>query len=353
MKSTSPALDFMAVWLWRRRADAPEIDPKNPRILVIRRNRMGDMICTLPLLHALRKNYPTAHLVVACDAAGAPIARACPAVNEVMVLEARWNRWLMTVRNAARLQDFDWVIAVKGGFDRRLAVLARLTNAARRIGFEGDPVSRYYTAPVALPENPNEEHQIETTLRLLQPLGISSPAIDLTLALPPSATAFAQTLLAKPPFSDSLRYMLINISSTSPLKFQLDDFVTLAQRILSATDLSIGFVAAPSDQPKARELAARVGSSRAVAIATPGPLELAALLERAQFIVTPEGGAAHLAAAVNKPALVLWSEGPFQKWRSRGPGHVFVQRVKGEEMLSLDRVWREIQPFLSGSSGIG
>ncbi|HEY0256557.1 MAG TPA: hypothetical protein VGC39_03860, partial [Candidatus Methylacidiphilales bacterium] len=67
------ALNLIALPLqWQNPRHSPS-HPDSPRILVIRRNRMGDMICTLPLLHALRKGYPTAHLTVACDPAGAPI----------------------------------------------------------------------------------------------------------------------------------------------------------------------------------------------------------------------------------------------------------------------------------------
>jgi ADP-heptose:LPS heptosyltransferase len=326
----------------------PELHPENPRILIIRRNRMGDMICALPLLHALRRKFPTAHLTVACDPPGAPIAQTCGAVNEVVVLKTGWNRWVAAFQNAAQLQGYDWVIAAKGGFDRRLATLGRLTNAARRIGFESgtNQDSAYYTDPVPLSRDPNTEHQIETMLRLLQPLGLSESAIDLTLSLPKSAREFAVALFTQPPFIAWSRLMLINISSTTPLKFRPDDLIPLAQRILQATDLAIGFVAAPSDQSKARELTAGIASNRVAAIATPGPLELAALLERAAFLLTPEGGAAHLAAAVNAPALVLWSEGPFRKWHSRGANHTFIRLEPGEETIPLERVWQALKLYL-------
>jgi ADP-heptose:LPS heptosyltransferase len=254
-------------------------------------------------------------------------------------------------KNAAQLQDYDWVIAAKGGFDRRLAVLTRLSNGAIRIGFERrtDRPSAFYTDPVALPDNPNEEHQIDTLLRLLRPLGLVNPTdytIDLSLRLPDSAREFASDVLCRPPFSTVRRFMLINLSSTVRLKFHEEDFVALTARVLASTDLAVGLVAAPSDQPKTRELAGRMASERVVAVATPGPLDLAALLERAVCLLTPEGGAAHLAAVAGTPALVLWSEGPFQKWYSRGTDHAFIQAEPGEQTLPLERVWEALQPFL-------
>jgi ADP-heptose:LPS heptosyltransferase len=345
-------LDWVALPLKLRRRHQPRRNPDDPRILVIRRNRMGDMIYTLPLLHALRRHFPHAHLTVACDPLGAPIAQACPAVNDVIVLEPGWNPWQAAFKNAAHLQDYDWVVAAKGGFDRRLAVLTRLTNAAIRIGFErrADRPSAYYTDPVALPGEPQEEHQVDTLLRLLKPLGLVKPTgltIDLSLSLPYSAREFAEEILSKPPFARSRPLMLINLSSTVRLKFREEDFIELAGRVLGSTDFVIALVAAPADQQKAREIAFCMGSKRILAVDTPGPLDLAALLEHAALLLTPEGGAAHLAATVGTAALVLWSEGPFKKWHSRGRKHAFVHAEAGEETIPVERVWKALQPFLS------
>ncbi len=92
-----------------------------------------------------------------------------------------------------------------------------------------------------------------------------------------------------------------------------------------------------------------MGSKRVVALETPGPMDLAALLEKALVLFTPEGGAAHMAAAMNTPALVMWSEGPFEKWRSRGWRHAYVHAERGEKLVPLDRVWQALTPFLHTS----
>ena len=81
-------------------------------------------------------------------------------------------------------------------------------------------------------------------------------------------------------------------------------------------------------------------------MATPGPLDLAAVLQKAVCLFTPEGGAAHLAAAMGTPALVLWSEGPFEKWHSRADNHAFVRAGPKEKTVPVERVWQALQPML-------
>ena len=329
------------------RAYQPRVACDEPRILVIRRNRMGDMICTLPLLRALRRQFPAAHIVVACDAAGAPIAEACSAVNRVILLRQGWNRWLASIDAAHGLQDFDWVIAAKAGFDKRLAFLVRLTNAARRIGYENAASSKFYTDPVAIPADLWRIHQIEATLGLLAPLDVEvpvDPVPDLKLDLPQAALAFAE---AQAPFWKDRRLVLVNLSSTSPLRFRDEDFATLVAGLSQRDDLAIGLVGLPADLPRARGLAESTVGCVCV-FPTPGPLELAALVGRAHLLITGEGGAAHLAAAMDTPAVVLWSEGPFEKWYSRGPRHTFVRLEPGETLLPLDRACAALAPYLEG-----
>jgi ADP-heptose:LPS heptosyltransferase len=353
MSLFSPFLNFAAATL---RLRAPRRPPPSggPRILVIRRNRLGDMIYTLPLLHSLRRHLPGAHIAVACDPVGAPIAEACEAVNQVIVLAGGWNRWQAAYKNAAALQHYDFVIAAKGGFDRRLAVLTRLTNASTRIGFENitGGVSAYYTNPIPLPPRMNDEHQVETILRLLAPLGIARPKtfrVNLNLRVPDASREWAAEILSSPPFSEARSFMLVNFSSTVGLKFREEDFIALIRRVLGATNLAVGLVAAPVDQQLTHEIAMCMASKRVVSVDTPGPMDLAAMLEKAFLLFTPEGGAAHLAAAMRAPAVILWSEGPFKKWRSLGPRHAYVLAEPGEKFIPLDRVWQTLQPLLNPS----
>jgi ADP-heptose:LPS heptosyltransferase len=347
MSLAKSILNLVALTLKLRRKQPPRRSPADPRILVIRRNRMGDMIYTL----ALRRHHPRAHITVACDPPGEPIALACPAVNDVIALVPGRNPWQAVILNALHLQNYDWVIAVKGGFDRRLAVLTRLTNATVRVGFERhlDQPSVYFTDPVALPDKTTEEHQIETLLRLLKPLGLVKPTahtVDLNLHLPDSALNFAAHVLAQPPFASAARYMLINLSSTVAIKFREEDFIALCRRLLASTDFAIGLVGAPLDQQRTHEIAMCMGSKRIIAVDTPGVLDLAALLAKAEFLFTPEGGAAHLAAAMGTPALVLWSQGPFEKWHSRGKKHAFIRAEMIEGNVPVEEVWEALQPFL-------
>jgi heptosyltransferase-3 len=315
------------------------LDENPESFLIIRRNRMGDMLCTVPLLHALRREFPRARISVACEAEGEPIARACLAVNDVYVLK-RGLKLYANLRNARQLQGFDAVLAVKVGFDLRIASLTRMTQAPIRVGFERlapkNP-SFYYTHIVPPPLTP--EHQIESCLRLLRPFGIHKPAIDLTLDLPDSAMDFAVSELQSRHYHDHAFFAMLNISSTQPLKWPLKNFKALAQRLVEQENGLVAVVSAPADRERARHLVKEIGSPSVFAPETPSVLELAALLRYAAFVFTPEGGVGHLAASFDRPAIIFWSGGPYNKWNTRATHHHNIRADLAKKPISVDDVW--------------
>ncbi len=309
------------------------------RILVIRRNRMGDMICTVPLLRALRHSLPGAHIKVACDSGGYSIAQSCGAADEVYLLKAGLNRWHTRSRNQRALRGFDLVIAVKGGFDRLLASMAKASRARWRVGFEQSDRSkkpRFYSHALPLP-SPGREHQIETCLRLLQPLQVAGDPLDFRLAPSVEAERFAEAVAAEHGFANYPWTCLINLSCNRGLSWPLANYVRLLQLLKEHGGL-IGLSCVPRDESVAAGLRRDAGNSQIFLLRSPGSMHLGAVLQRIRFLVTPEGGAAHLAAAMGAPALVMWPAADIQpKWQSRAANHHHLH-VPGPEAITPEQL---------------
>ena len=56
------------------------------KILLVRLRLVGDVVFTTPLIRALRRQFPDAHLSYAVEPAAAPVVQGNPHLNEVMVL---------------------------------------------------------------------------------------------------------------------------------------------------------------------------------------------------------------------------------------------------------------------------
>ena len=59
------------------------------QFLIIRRDNIGDLVCTTPLLTALRARYPNAWIGVLANAYNAPALQHNPDIDEIFAYQKR------------------------------------------------------------------------------------------------------------------------------------------------------------------------------------------------------------------------------------------------------------------------
>lgn len=326
-------------------APATEAKGAPQKILVIRRNGIGDMICALPLIRHLQRAYPAARIDVLASARNAPILARVPGVSAVHVYQRgqglmrnhyfNLRRLLRPVREAR----YDLAVAANGGFSRLVAVIAYATGVPRRVGFvprAGHALDFCFNLGVPQPEA--REHQIERCLRLLEPLGIARGEIDVSFNLAPEHEAYADRTLA-----GMQHPMLFNAS---------------ASRAASAWPAaSIAAVAKALERRHGlRTLVCGLAAERASVeaaglgfVETPSVMHFAALVRRARFLMCGDGGPMHVAAAMGTPVFVLFSSTTDpQMWRPWGVP--FGYRVSTGEIarISANEALAGVDEWLAG-----
>ncbi len=314
------------------------------KIAIIRRNRLGDMICTLPLIHSLREHFPQAEIVIVSDAAGCEVARWSPEVSEVHLFKSSFLKFLNPRLNKNSLDGCDLVIAAKGGFDRGLAKVVRASGALLRIGFEASSSpSAYYSHPIPLPEY---EHQITTLFRLLLPLGIQEPKeyrFDLVV---PSVD---ETLLE---WGEGIgkKRLLLTLTCNRGHYWPMQSYLQLIDRLHAMGGIQVGVMKRPEDRfSEELEQALKL---KGVRIFNPLNLAIVAnLLKSADGYISPEGGLVHLAASTGTSTIVLWkSDGVILKWGSKAKTHLDLQPACGIDKYSVDEmidlIRRQFQWFI-------
>ncbi len=309
----------------------------NPqRIAIIRRNRLGDMICTLPLIHALRNRFPQTEILVVSDSAGCELARWSPEVSQVHLFKNFFLKFLNPWMNKSSLKGADLVIAAKGGFDRGVAKVVCASGSPIRIGFDPHSPSAYYSHPIPLPDY---EHQIKTLFRLLLPLGIEEPQeYCFNLTIPSVDSSFLNWGCG----SDKKK-ILITLTCNRGQYWPLENYFQLIDRLEKMGGIQVGVMKRP-EETLSMEITERL-RSKGVALFEPSSLAVVAnLLKSADGFISPEGGLVHLAACTETPTVVLWRpDGVIQKWGSKSKTHLDLQPSCGIENLSVDAMLDQIQ----------
>ena len=108
----------------------------------------------------------------------------------------------------------------------------------------------------------------------------------------------------------------------------------------------------PGDDARARELIDELPENFPVfACASSDLPSLIAGLALTGAVITPDGGAMHLAAALGKPVVALFGDSPVTRWRPWGVAHEVVQAASGDvadvPVSDVVAAWNRLAPRVS------
>ena len=139
------------------------------KILLIRLRLIGDVVFTTPLIGALKRTFPEAHLAYLVEREAVPIVAHNSHIDELIVVEKSrgWRRIREDTRLAMRLRRarFDLVMDLHGG--PRSAWLTLATGAPCRIGYDIQGRRGFYTTMVHRPRGLHPRHSVQNQWDLL------------------------------------------------------------------------------------------------------------------------------------------------------------------------------------------
>jgi ADP-heptose:LPS heptosyltransferase len=331
----------------------PSDEVKN--ILVIRRNGIGDMVCALPVLRALKRGFPLCRITVLADRENAAIARFCEAVDEVLVFPLRprlfrgrsWEAW--RVGRELRKRKFDLVLGVSGSFSRLLARLVYGTGAPKRVGTispERAPDPFYFTHCRIRPSG-SRLHQVLTGVELLQTIGVDCDPDAIQLHLPQDEIAGAKRWLQSE--IDPARPMVwLHLSNRRPeSRWNAESFGRLAARLVEQTEACVVLARQKGDTVGGPELITGLPPRRAAWFENSSFVKFAAALSQARAVVCGDGGVMHLGAALGCRVVVLFSATEPEIWRPWGPDHLVLRRGPDVNMIGVDEVFDAVRDALA------
>lgn len=146
-------------------------------ILIIRTDRIGDLILTLPMASAVRAKYPEARISFLVRSYTAELLKGHPFINEVIIL-AEKNGRPDTASNIKNLKHrkFDTAIAVSPDF--AVAMILFRSGIPLRIGTGYRWYSFLFNKKIYEHRKTAEKHEAEYNFGLLRPLGITGPLTE-------------------------------------------------------------------------------------------------------------------------------------------------------------------------------
>src|SRR3954467_11445146 len=151
------------------------------KFLVIRRDNIGDLILTTPLIRALRQRFPEAWIGALVNSYNARVLEANPDLDEVFVyikakhrgsasaLAAYWSTLSLIIR--LRKLRIDYAILASPAASAKAQMFARRINARTIVGFGecANPELRLE------PSQAGAVHEVDESFRIARLFGIDGP----------------------------------------------------------------------------------------------------------------------------------------------------------------------------------
>jgi ADP-heptose:LPS heptosyltransferase len=286
------------------------------RILVVRPDRLGDVLLSTPVFEAIKKHYPRAHLTVMVRESVAPLLRGLPLVDEVMVYDPdrkhRGLRGLNLLVAQIRKRGFRIGIVLQGNF--RIALAMFLGRVRYRIG----PLSKlhsfvFYNRGVRQRRSQVEMHETDYNLQLLRRLGIRVPTRSLPtrVHLPDEERASARAWLAERGWTAGEALVVVHPGmGGSALNWPETHYVEFVRALLK-DNRKVLLTAGPAEAQLAERIVQAMGTLRdklLVYANTQGDAVtfLGSLYAEASLVVAPSTGPLHLAVAAGKPVVTFY-----------------------------------------------
>ena len=287
-------------------------DAPGQSFLVVRLGSLGDLVHTIPAVAALRSSFPEARLDWVVEQKWSPLLDLVVGVNEVIPLERTFAGLRACVR---RLRSARYTCAIDFQGLYKSAVLAWLSGARRRVGFDGSAAREpgaawFYTDRV----RPTGRHVAELNSSLAVRAGAKSEAaLRFPLSVPEEETGRMRDRLAAEGVTS---YFVVSPGGGWKSKcWPPERYGALCAELWRRYSLRAVVNVGPGEEPLAAALVAASAPADPLVV-RPSLKELAALLAGAKLMVAADTGPLHLAAALGTRVVALF--GPTDPGRN-GP----------------------------------
>ena len=290
------------------------------RILVIRLDLIGDLVMSLTLVRVLKRTYPDAEIDLLAVPSSAAIVTADSDITTILTTDPNiWRRpkalihlsnWLALFALIRQMHSRHYDVAVSV-FGQWAAIFALLSGAKRRLGFGQEGYYGFLTDSVAGRhwDAHDHKHEVDYCLELAQAAGATItpedriPHLDVDL----QARRDMEQLLEQEGVSHDALIITCHVSSHNGYakRWPVPYWATLVDRLIREEHATVILTGAPNDQPLIEQVLQRTHEQPLNFVGKTSLPQLAALLQRANLMITGDSGPMHIAAAVGTPLIAI------------------------------------------------
>lgn len=286
------------------------------RILIIKPSSLGDIVHALPVLAALRRAYPSAHIAWLVGTSFEPLLRGHPLINELIPFDrSHYGKMWRSPRALTdfcrlmwrlRRRKFDLVLDLQGLI--RSGLMAYFSGAKHRVGFASarEFAWLFYSQRVRIPAS--AKHAVDQNAHLGRAIGLTVDTRDFPLAVTDAERTSARQLLESADSGRPLpRFTAVVVGARWQSKlWPTVRFAELIDQLHVDGAPRCVLLGASSDRAISDEIIRQTRHPPLTLVGQTSLRQLTALLEGSERVFCLDSGPMHIAAALGRPVIAVF-----------------------------------------------
>jgi len=309
-------------------------------ILIIRTDRIGDVILTTPSIKALRQGFPKARISILVAKPMDELVRGNPDLDDILIddrqKEHKGIRGFGKLVSKIRAKKFD--AAVIFHTKRRANLLCFLAGIPVRVGYKNDKFGFLLNHPVEDRRHWGEQHESQYCLDLVKHLGAGEvPLENLYVSIQNESERWAEHYFKEQDLKSHDLVFAFHLGASDPSKcWPAQDFGRLMERLIEKYSCAVILVGS-SEMAGASLAAASKLQGKVLDLTGKTSLsQLVSVIKRCHLLVSNDSGPVHIAAAVKTPVVSIFTRNQPginpQRWRPLGKFSKYVTVAPEQEM---------------------
>lgn len=274
------------------------IEPKN--LLIVRTDRIGDVVLTLPLAGIIKKHYPDCRITFLVREYTRSLVENHPYIDNVLILrEADGMPVISENKKMIRGNNFDSCVVVSPTFETAMIVF--LGRIRERIGTGYRWYSFFFNNKVYQHRKHSEKHELEFNLEMLKKFNIDDhidrETVRFDLKIADEDRVKVEKILADEKIDASKKIIVIHPGSGgSAMDLPAEKFKELVNQLELKNDVEIILTGNENEKKLCESVKGTSGAKNFAGKFNIG--ELAALIAKAGIFISNSTGPLHIAAAL-------------------------------------------------------
>lgn len=324
----------------RRPPELPLDLEKVKSVLIVRPDRLGDVVLSLPVYESIKLSIPGARLTVLVDKSNAGLLADNPHIDEILPWDRK--RPLKTLR-ALRRKHFELAFTLNKTFSATASLFTLVSGAKCRVGYKQTQNAWLHDIQVAIDQEPR--HEIENNLELLKSAGLRKIAQNPELFFNEKEAEKISGLLKEKSRHPDRPLVLIKPGTRVPeWGWRLDKFQAVTEQLLKTETAEVFLISGPGEEAMTDQFI-RDMENPPVRLPALSIQELALLIKKSDLLFCNHTGIMHLASAVQTPVLAIFKHGEIARWGPYNTASIILEE-RHSDALSPETALESIDKLL-------